>query len=334
MSKININSVTGNNIFGDGNTIFNNIGTERNEANQLQASVHRIHFEDRSGFEFERLCLAYLVRTEKYKSIDWLGQAGSDEGRDIWIEYENGQTCCYQCANYRKFEFDKVKKDIDKLVASKAIPVKFVLVAGASISSKARDKIKDYAAKNGIVQVEIWSGVEFEERLRRDTPDLVKRFVLGEAFPENATTTTDLSDDGVVKNLVECFDRPAFTTKFRDEVSIPDFGKAVSDTIEVLNTGVYRLRDGTIINRIPSRHSLKDARVKRVFSLITDKLIELRKSLNQFISSRDIRHCECGDPNCPVYLMSDLACKALDAQREDIFCALREVYPEFQLKLR
>ncbi len=43
-----------------------------------------IHFEDRSGTEFERLCFAYILRTGEWKSIDWYGQLGSDKGRDIW----------------------------------------------------------------------------------------------------------------------------------------------------------------------------------------------------------------------------------------------------------
>lgn len=333
MSRITVNSVTGTSVLGDGNIIINNIGESKRGNGNIETSVHRIHFEDRSGLEFERLCLAYLIRAEKYKSIDWLGQSGDDGGRDIWIEYESGETSCYQCANYRKFEFDKVKKDIDKLIANKTVPLKFVLVAGAAVNSNARNKIKDYAANRGITHVEIWSGVEFEERLRRDTPDLIKRFVLGEPFPENATTTSR-SDVEIVRILAESFDRPAFTTGFRDEVSIPDFAKAISDTIEILNTGVHRLRDGTIVRRILSRHSLKDERIKLAFSRITDKLIDLRTSLNGFISSKDVKHCECGDPDCPVYLMSDIACSSLDAQREYIFSILREAVPEIRLRVR
>ncbi len=32
----------------------------------------------------ECLVFAYLARTEKWKSLEWYGQAGSDLGRDIW----------------------------------------------------------------------------------------------------------------------------------------------------------------------------------------------------------------------------------------------------------
>ena len=45
--------------------------------------------------------------------------------------------------------------------------------------------------------------------------------------------------------MAECFDRPAFDTPFRDESNVPDFKKAITDTIEALNTGIHRLRDGT-----------------------------------------------------------------------------------------
>jgi len=63
--------------------------------------------------------------------------------------------------------------------------------------------------------------------------------------------------------MAECFDRPAFTTEFRSE-SIPDFKKAITDTIEALNTGVRRLRDGTEVGRIPRKAQLKDAAKRKV----------------------------------------------------------------------
>jgi len=55
-----------------------------------------------------------------------------------------------------------------------------------------------------------------------------------------------------------CRLNPAFYTPFNSESSIPAFKKAITDTIEAINTGVHRLRDGTEIRRIPNRrHSVK-----------------------------------------------------------------------------
>ncbi|WP_347053504.1 hypothetical protein [Flavobacterium olei] len=52
----------------------------------MEVSALPIHFEDRSGNEFERLVFAYAVREKNWQSIEWLGQTGKDGGRDIWGE--------------------------------------------------------------------------------------------------------------------------------------------------------------------------------------------------------------------------------------------------------
>jgi hypothetical protein len=42
--------------------------------------VQPIHFEDFDGLQFERLVFAYHARTEKWHSLEWYGQTGSDLG--------------------------------------------------------------------------------------------------------------------------------------------------------------------------------------------------------------------------------------------------------------
>jgi hypothetical protein len=58
------------------------------------AYVLPIHFEDFDGSQFERLVFAYHARTEKWKSLEWYGQAGSDLGRDIWGVHDNETKGC------------------------------------------------------------------------------------------------------------------------------------------------------------------------------------------------------------------------------------------------
>ena len=59
--------------------------------------VQPIHFEDFDGAQFERLIFAYHARTEKWRSLEWYGQTGSDLGRDIWgIREGGGETVCVQ----------------------------------------------------------------------------------------------------------------------------------------------------------------------------------------------------------------------------------------------
>ena len=310
--------------------------------NRPEKVVLPIHFEDRSGIEFERLCFAYILRIKNWKSIDWYGQLGSDKGRDIWgiIEHDYGreENICYQCANQRSMRFDKAQKDIDKIVSgSNIIPDIFILICGGKVSANMKTRITSYAKSNGITFSEIWSGIEFEERLRKDCPSLIRRFVEGETFPE---TVDDLklfvdnianSDDEILSLMAQCFDRPAFITPFRMESSIPAFKKAITDTIEVLNTGVHRLRDGTIIRKIPSRHEIKDKEIQKTLSYIVDKLTDLRSKYDEFTRTGDIKPCGCNDPDCPVFFSSPKSSHIMDKMRFEILEMFSSIYPEFSI---
>jgi len=65
--------------------------------------VQRVHFEDFDGLQFERLVFAYHARAEKWLSLEWYGQTGSDLGRDIWGIRNQGETLCVQCVNRGRF---------------------------------------------------------------------------------------------------------------------------------------------------------------------------------------------------------------------------------------
>lgn len=305
---------------------------------RVQKTVHPVHFEDFSGEQFERLVFAYVNRLKKWDKIAWLGQTGSDGGRDIWAE--DGKTSyCYQCANYQQIVFKKVADDIRKLSANKTIPDKLIVVCGNTVSAEMRKKISDYALRFGINDTQVWSGVELEEKLRSESPDLLQRFVKGETFPENTqalmldTQSSPVSDEEILTLLTECLDRPAFTTSFRNESNIPDFEKAITDTIEVLNTGMHRLRDGTFIRKIPSRHQVNDADLKKELSAITQLVVHLRDTFNMYQKNGEIRRCACDKPDCPTWMLSDKACEDMDRIREDIFQKFKQIHPAFNLQI-
>jgi len=308
--------------------------------NAIEKAVLPIHFEDRSGAEFERLVFAFVLRQRDWESIEWLGQTGGDGGRDIWGVNQN-QTYCYQCANYQHLKLKKIIDDIDKLVKNGFIPNYYIVICGGTVSATMRTKIKSHALRSGIVLTEIWSGVEFEEKLRKNAPDLISRFVEGEPFPDDpaqliqaAKLNDGKNDEGILDLLIECFDRPAFTTRFQNESNIPDFQKAINDTIEVLNTGVHRLRDGTIIRRIPSRHQLKSTALRSELGEITQLVIKLRETFNQMIKNKEIKACGCGNDDCPVWMLTDWACDQMDNIRQQIFAMIRSIRPHFNPHLR
>jgi hypothetical protein len=309
-------------------SVINYLKSGKRNSMVVGRSVMSIHFEDRGGPEFERLAFAYISRLKNWDKMEWLGQTGDDDGRDIWGEYE-GESYCYQCANYRSLVLKKVTDDIDKMVKIGLTPDYFTVVCGGRVSVNMRAAIRSYAAQHVIKQTDIWSGVEFEEQLRKHAPELLKRFVDGEIFPELNTPNNSVhNDQDILNQIIQCFDRPAFTTPFYREVNIPDFEKAIMDTIEVLNTGVHRLRDGTIIGHIPSRHQLGDSILKDTLTKIYKMVVKLRDTLVDLKRKKEITECECDQPDCPVYFFTDNACQLMDQIRQDIFNAFRNIMPE------
>lgn len=305
----------------------------------MEKTVYRIHFEDRSGTEFERFSFAYLTRIKQWDTLDWYGQSGSDGGRDIWGVCAT-ETFCYQCANYTNLTVKKGKDDLDKLNNNKTIPNNFILICGGKVSANTKQSLIDYAKKAGIKKVSIWSGVELEERVRKDAPDLIQRFVDGIVFPDSpidlikfAKSSSVLTDKEIIELLSECLDRPAFTTRFWNESNIPDFEKAIKDTIEVLNTGVHRLRDGTEIRRIPSRHRISDKDIKVKLGEITNLVVKLRERFIELKRNQEIRPCKCSEVDCSVYILSDKACEIMDNSRNEILDKFRALNPAFDLRI-
>jgi hypothetical protein len=307
-----------------------------------EVAVMPLHFEDRSGSEFERLCFAYLVHAPSFtwKTIAWYGQLGGDRGRDIWAVRPTGEAECFQCANYRALTFKKAEEDLSKVVGPNGLPRKFSLIVGGKVSADMREKVVALALKLGIKEAEVWSGPEFEERLRRDTPMLVRRFFEGVPFPETVEGLRAMSPDGEVSDdealalMAECFDRPAFTTEFRSESSIPDFKKAITDTIEALNTGVRRLRDGTEVGRIPRKAQLKDPAKRKVVEEVVELLVELRVRCDEFVASGDLRPCGCRNPECSTFLIEPRAAHVMDHLRERILYEFGRVAPGMMPHLR
>lgn len=246
-----------------------------------------------------------------------------------WLNVSNAPTTLGPSLPFRK-----VQADLDKLAARpNGLPRRFTLIAGGRVSAALRARIVAYAMGLGIAEAEVWSGPELEERIRRDEPLLIRRFVEGVPFPESADALRSMSLDGQLEDaeilalMAECFDRPAFTTPFMQESSIPDFKKAITDTIEALNTGVRRLRDGTEIGRIPRRSHLKDPAKRAALARVVDLLVDLRAYHDEFTASGEIRQCGCGQPECSVFFIDDRAAWVIDDARSRILSEFARVGP-------
>ena len=306
------------------------------------SSVHPIHFEDFDGSEFERLVFAYHWRTDTWRSLEWYGQTGSDLGRDIWGIRENEaqqESVCIQCVNRKQLTFNKAATDIAKVLkAPNGIPHRFRIVAQSKVSATLRDKIKDHVKSLGVKECDTWSGAEFEEFLRKDAEPLLKRFVEGQSFPDApedlkqlAESTRPLNDDEVLAAFAKVFDRPAFYTPIHQESNMEDFKQAITDTIQALGTGIWKARDGHLIDRIPSRHQVKSSVLRTKLQAVEMALSRLRAKYDEMIRSGVLRPCGCGSPSCSTFFFNPYhAAHELERLRNEVLMAFRDAYPVFR----
>jgi len=310
--------------------------------NKPATSVHPIHFEDLDGSEFERLVFAYHWRSDDWQSLEWYGQAGSDLGRDIWGIRANappkGEAVCIQCVNRKNLTFAKIAKDIEKVLkAPNGVPDRFRVVAQSKISAKMRDKIKAHIISLGVKECDTWSGPEFEEFLRHGSEFLLQRFFQGEAFPDApadlkklAESTKPVTDDEILALYGRVFDRPAFYTPIHQESNLGDFKQAITDTIQALNTGIWKARDGHVIDRIPSRHQLKNPALRTKIQAVEMALSRLRAKYDEMTRTGVLRHCQCNDPNCPTFFFNPYnAAHELERARDEVIRAFRQANPGF-----
>lgn len=302
-------------------------------------SVHPIHFEDLDGSNFERLVFAYHWRTDKWRSLEWYGQAGSDLGRDIWGIREDGETVCIQCVNRKNLTFTKIAKDIAKVLnAPNGVPDRFRVVAQSKISAKMRDKIKPHVLSLGVNKCDTWSGSEFEEFLRHGSEILLKRFFDGEPFPDVsddlkrlAESAAPMNDDEILALYAQVFDRPAFYTPIHQESNLGDFKQAITDTIQALGTGIWKARDGNVIGRIPSRHQLTSADLRTKAQAVEMALSRLRARYDEMTKMDILRHCQCSDPNCPTFFFQPYdAAHELQRLRDEVLDAFCRAYAHFR----
>jgi hypothetical protein len=308
-------------------------------------TVSPIHFEDYSGLQFERLVFAYHVRVG-WRNLIWHGQSGGDQGRDISgiepFDDQPSRKTIIQCANRGTLTLAKAKGDMSKAVkATGETPDAFRFVSRGAVSDTGRTRIEQAASALGIAHVTIWSGVEFEENLRLRAEYLLHRFVQGVEFPDAEKAIRkfvddfpELSDGDALQLMAAVFDRPAFRTPFHQESSLPAFQQAIEDTIGALNTGVWRTREGDEIRRIPSIHHLRDQRIRAVLDKVVRQVDELRRIFVTRLKEGEIKHCGCGQPDCPTYMLTHRVADELDKARQKILTTFRSVHASFRVNLR
>jgi hypothetical protein len=264
--------------------------------------------------------------------VNWYGQLGSDQGRDIVVTCSDGPLLIVQCANLIRLSYDKISADLRKLARFAAgAPADFRVICGGTVSAKLKSRITAAAQAVGFQAVSVWSGPEFEEQLRTQAPELLHRFVSGILFPElpqelaaASRLAADVTDSEIITALALSLDRPAFRTHFHQESSLPRFKEAIAETIQTLNTG--KTPQGS---HIPSRHQVRNPAHRAILERIVGGLVSLRAAFDNFLRSGEIKPCGCQQPECPVFFFEHGAARKMDDLREEILLLVHQLDSTF-----
>ncbi len=140
---------------------------------RMTGGSHPLPFEKLAPLEFERLCL-WLVRREGYERAEHLGEAGSEQGRDV-LAWKDGQRVVFQCKRVLAFTAAGAKKEIEKLRALplEEQPHELVFVVSKTVSADLRAAIR--AAWGDEESCQFWVGNELDERVKRH-PEILREF--------------------------------------------------------------------------------------------------------------------------------------------------------------
>ncbi len=138
-------------------------------------------FRDLSPLEFERLCL-WLVEREGYLRPQHLGEAGSEQGRDVVAHKSTdaGEELWYfQCKRYKRIGATTLKNEVDKYNSlAEADPTKrpvgVVFVTNAVVSANVRDDVEAYCREHGYAH-DFWARTELDMRVKKHS-DIVHEF--------------------------------------------------------------------------------------------------------------------------------------------------------------
>ncbi len=138
----------------------------------------RLPLDQLSPADFERLCL-WLVRREGFEAVEHLGEAGSEQGRDL-VARRDGRRFAFQCKRVQRFAAADAKREIEKIrqLPAGEQPDELVFVVTKAVRADARKQARE--AWGDDETCHFWCGSELDERVKRHPEVLAEFFDLGE----------------------------------------------------------------------------------------------------------------------------------------------------------
>ncbi len=95
-------------------------------------------------------------------------------------------------------------------------------------------------------------------------------------------------DKKLIVFFAQCLDRPAFRTYFHQELSFSAFDQAMEDTLIALNTGYWRTRDGTLIERSKGKACLVHPDWRNKIESIAKKIEDIRRRFHELFGLNEM----------------------------------------------
>src|SRR5436305_1494939 len=130
-------------------------------------------FSELSPLEFERMCL-WLVERQGYSRPQHLGEAGSEQGRDIVAHKPTAageEVWYFQCKRYQRINAATLKSEVDKynkLAQHEPAkrPTGIIFITNAVVSAKVRESVGAYCQECNF-QYEIWARTELDMHVKK-----------------------------------------------------------------------------------------------------------------------------------------------------------------------
>ncbi len=153
----------------------------------LASTRLRLPFDQLSPGDFERLCL-WLVRREGFADVELLGEAGTEQGRDVVARHE-GRRFAFQCKRVQRFTAADARREIAKVrrLPAGEQPEVYVFVVSKAVRADTRRLARE--AWGDAEACRFWCGSELDERVKRHPEVLEEFFDLGQGRRQRGADT-------------------------------------------------------------------------------------------------------------------------------------------------
>lgn len=143
----------------------------------ITRTTHVLPFDRLSWQDFERMCLAMLLR-EDFTNLEHLGITGSENGRDI-VGYRGDELWYVQCKRVSQLGAQDLLQELEKMVgpdkrSKKKRPDGVLFLASCTVSPIARDRVAERCHELNVA-CQIWAQTDLDARVQ-EHPDVVREF--------------------------------------------------------------------------------------------------------------------------------------------------------------